>query len=167
MRIFSYRFEYEDFCIICQYSFDRRQTSELVVLPCNHVYHMFCAINWLKEPFGRMRCPICKRHAITGEEQKGDPRKELPERNPYGNTDYRRPLNFVCSKCKAKFRTMKDFARHCKEFNHNSRPKYACRTCHLVLTSFSDLYEHLEQTKHHSRVIHPGGPADLTMLAQL
>lgn len=110
-----------------------------------------------------MRCPVCKRHAITGEEVAADPQANLPEANPYGNTNPNRPswLPYKCSKCKAQFDTMNKLVRHVDYFGHDTRSKFACRTCHNQYPSFTDLYNHLKQTNHFSLTIRPRGQTQL------
>jgi hypothetical protein len=104
-----------------------------------------------------MRCPICKTHAITGEEYDGDLHKELPTTSPYGYPNPKRPewLSYRCNKCKAEFKKMSGLVHHVDKFGHDARSKFACRTCHAVYTSFTGLYNHLRQNKHFSNEIRP------------
>lgn len=45
----------EDKCIICQYEY--KVDEKLIILPCNHNYHLECIIEWLKK---EKTCPFCK-----------------------------------------------------------------------------------------------------------
>lgn len=45
----------EDKCIICQYEY--KVNEQLIILPCNHNFHLECIIEWLKK---EKTCPFCK-----------------------------------------------------------------------------------------------------------
>jgi len=45
----------EDKCIICQYEY--KTDEQLIILPCNHNFHLECIIEWLKK---EKTCPFCK-----------------------------------------------------------------------------------------------------------
>jgi DNA repair exonuclease SbcCD ATPase subunit len=45
----------EDKCIICQYEY--KVDEQLIILPCNHNFHLECIIEWLKK---EKTCPFCK-----------------------------------------------------------------------------------------------------------
>ena len=65
----SFELEEEDNCSICRDAFSRRNGVALIKLEfCKHTFHKHCAIQYFKDPSTNMRCPNCRRHAITGEE---------------------------------------------------------------------------------------------------
>lgn len=52
-------------CSICNNDFSESQT--LIKLPCNHIYHKRCLIDWFRE--GGNYCPICKETIIEDNER--------------------------------------------------------------------------------------------------
>ena len=52
-------------CSICNNDFSESQI--LIKLPCNHIYHKRCLIDWFRE--GGNYCPICKETIIEDNER--------------------------------------------------------------------------------------------------
>jgi hypothetical protein len=100
-------------------------------------------VTWLKTAAANMRCPLCKRHAISGEEYNVECDKQPHKTDPYGNPNTKYKTSFTCSKCKATFYKMKDFFDHLDMFNHSTRSKFACRKCHEMFPDRNSFMGHL------------------------
>jgi len=54
----------EEMCAVCRIEFD--EDEEVLILPCSHVYHNSCILQWLEN---NKNCPICKQSVDDDDEK--------------------------------------------------------------------------------------------------
>ena len=53
-----------DECSICLDFFQKQEPQAVLLLACNHVFHIDCLTNWLREKGENSKCPVCRKSAL-------------------------------------------------------------------------------------------------------
>ena len=65
-------------CSICLEYFKKQEAQAVLLLACNHVFHIDCLTNWLKEKGQSSQCPVCRKSALTNTTNAGPYLFECP-----------------------------------------------------------------------------------------
>ncbi len=138
-------FDTSEICTICQYTFNEC-SSKLALLKCGHYYHERCFVLGIASLEEReWKCLICRKDAVTGEEQDFEHEKGVKDAYGKGYVDGTKQIR--CSRCKQLFQKGPKFNAHLKATGHHNGRKYGCRVCKSIFMTHQELMTHIRVHK--------------------